>query len=379
MADKVRVMQIVDGFRMGGAENKLWELVEHLDPEKFESFVANVGPSGPLEDRFKAIDVPVFDCSRKHRFDVAPIFKLKKIMQQHKIDVVQNTLFWADMVGSMAARLAKVPAIISWETVTHEGNPYHAELQRRFGYQIAMKFTDCVAAVSHEIKQSLQTRRNLPAEMIEVIHYGVDLQKFSPDDTSAVKREELGFSPDDVAIVIVARLEKVKGHRYFIEAFSKIAARYPQARVIFVGDGAERNMLENLAHKAGLNGQLQFLGIRHDVPHILNAVDFFVLPSIAGEGLPNVVLEAMACRKPVVAADVGGTAEAVADGKNGFIFPPKDVDKMAAALEKLISDRSLLQEFSAKSRQIAETDFSLAKEVNAFQQLYLKLLAQKKK
>lgn len=379
MAEKIRVLQVVDGFRMGGAENKLWELVEHLDPQKFESYVANVGPSGPLADRFKGIDVPVFDCSRKHRFDMAPIFKLRKIMRQHKIDVVQNTLFWADVVGSIAARLAGVPVVISWETVTHEGNPYHAQLQRRFGYQIAMKFTDCVAAVSHEIKRSLQSRRKLPPEMIEVIHYGVDLEKFSPDDTKAVKREELGFSANDVAIVIVARLEKVKGHTYFIDSFSKIAAKYPQARAIFVGDGAERAHLEKQAQAAGLNGQLRFLGIRHDVPQILNAVDFFVLPSIAGEGLPNVVLEAMACCKPVVAADVGGTAEAVADGQNGFVFPPKDVDKLAAALEKLIADQKLLQDYSAKSRQIAETDFSLAREVNAFQKLYLKLLAEKKK
>ncbi|KAA3612232.1 MAG: glycosyltransferase [Calditrichaeota bacterium] len=379
MSEKIRVLQVVDGFRMGGAENKLWELVEHLDTNQFESFVANVGPSGPLADKFKSINVPVFDCSRKHRFDVAPIFKLKKIMREYKIDVVQNTLFWADMVGSIAARLAKVPVVISWETVTHEGNPYHAQLQRRFGYQIAMKYTDCVAAVSHEIKQSLQTRRNLPAEMIEVIHYGVDLEKFSPNGTTGEKRKELGFSENDVAIVIVARLEKVKGHRYFVEAFAKVAAKYPHASVIFVGDGAERTMLEKMVSEANLESQIRFMGIRRDVPQVLNAVDFFVLPSIAGEGLPNVVLEAMACRKPVVAADVGGTAEAVNDGKNGFIFPPKNIEKMAAALERLISDRHLLNEFSANSRQIAETDFSLGKEVNAFQQLYLKLLAQKKK
>ncbi|KAA3657349.1 MAG: glycosyltransferase [Calditrichaeota bacterium] len=379
MAEKIRVLQIVDGFRMGGAENKLWELVEHLDTNRFESFVANVGPSGPLEDRFKSINVPVFDCSRKHRFDAGPIFKLKKVMQENKIDVVQNTLFWADVVGSIAARMAKIPVVISWETVTHEGNPYHAQLQRRLGYQLAMKMTDCVAAVSHEIKQSLQKRRNLPADMIEVIHYGVDLEKFSPNGSTDAKRKELGFDKNSVAIVIVARLEKVKGHRYFIDAFARIAAKHPHASVIFVGDGAERTMLEDMVEKASLQSQIRFMGIRRDVAEVLNAVDFFVLPSIAGEGLPNVVLEAMACSKPVVAADVGGTAEAVNDGKNGFVFPPKDIDKMAAALEKLITDRKLLKTFSQNSRSIAENEFSLQKEINAFQELYKRLLDKKDK
>lgn len=250
-------------------------------------------------------------------------------------------------------------------------------MQRRLGYQIAMKMTDCVAAVSHEIKRSLQNRRHLPADMIEVIHYGVDLEKFSPNGSVASKRKELEFDDKTVAIVIVARLEKVKGHRYFVEAFSRIAAKHPNASVIFVGDGAERKMLEELVNKAGLQSQIRFMGIRRDVAQVLNAVDFFVLPSIAGEGLPNVVLEAMACSKPVVAADVGGTAEAVKDGENGFIFPPKNIEKMAESLEKLITNHELRKQFSTNSRRIAENDFSLQKEINAFQELYQRLLAKK--
>ncbi len=374
---KLRVLQVVDGFRMGGAENKLWELVEQLDPQRFESAIANVGPSGPLEDKFKKIGVPVYDCSRTHRFDVQPIRKLKAVMREQKIDIVQNTLFWADVVGSVAAKWAGVPVVISWETVTHEGNPYHAQLQRRIGYQFAMRFTDCVAAVSHEIKSSLITRRKLPAEKIRVIHYGVDLKKFSLNGHAGSKRSELGLSEAETVIVIVARLEEVKGHTWFVKAFARIAENFPDAVALFVGDGSLRAKLEQEVAEHKLKDRIRFLGIRDDVSEILGAADFFVLPSVAGEGLPNVILEAMACSKPVIACDVGGSAEAVQDGVNGFVVPPKNVDALAEALQRLLADPELVKTFSASSRRIAEEEFSLQKQVRNFENLYETLYAER--
>ena len=366
---KIKILQIVDGFRMGGAENKLWELVERLDPAKYQNLIANVGPAGPLEERFLKLGVPVFQCQRRHRFDLTPFRQIHKIVKARRIDIVQTTLFWADFVGTLAARAAGAPVVISWETVSHEDNPYHHPWQRRAGYRLAMHFADKVVAVSHEIKQSLIRRRGLHPDKIEVIHYGVDLEKFHPNE-KANKRNELGFTDGEIAIAIVARLEEVKGHRYYLEAFSKAASKHPNVSTILVGDGSCRPALEKMAQEAGLNGRLRFLGIRHDISEILNAVDLLVLPAIAGEGLPNVVLEAMACGKPVIATAVGGTSEAVRHGENGFVVSPKDIAAMQNALNELLSNRAKISQFGKNSRAIAEKEFSLQKQIADFENLY---------
>lgn len=367
---KIKILQVVDGFRMGGAENKLWELVERLDPVKYQSMIANVGPSGPLEERFLKLGVPIFHCQRRHRFDLAPFLRIRKIVKERRIGIVQTTLFWADFVGALAARAADAPVVISWETVSHEGNPYHYQWQRRAGYGLAMHFADKVVAVSHEIKASLIRRRGLDPGKIEVIHYGVDLEKFHPNAKVKNKRSELGFRDGEIAIAIVARLEEVKGHRYYVEAFSKLAKKHFNVSTIFVGDGSCRAALEKMVREDGLNGRVRFLGIRHDINEILNAVDLLVLPAIAGEGMPNVVLEAMACGKPIIATTVGGTGEAVRHGENGFLVPPGEVAAMQNALAAILGDHSMSSQFGRNSRTIAEKEFSLLKQIAGFETLY---------
>ncbi len=376
-SSKLRVLQIVDGFRMGGAENKLWELIERLDKNRFESFVANVGPTGPLEERFKGLGVPMFQAQRRHRFDIMPVIKLRRIMRQHRIDIVQSTLFWADVVAALAGKWAKVPVILSWETVTHEGNPYHGKVQRLLGYQMAARRMDKIVAVSHEIKQSLMKNRGLPEEKIEVIHYGVDLTKFAPQPPDPEFRRSLGVGDGEIAIGIVARLEPVKGHTVFVEAYHELAKAHPNTRVLFVGDGSERERLQAQVKSLGLEDRVRFLGIRRDVTRILNALDIFVLPSVAGEGLPNVILEAMACAKSVVATIVGGTPEAVRDGENGLLAPPKDAHTLKEKLAILLNDPGKIRAMGQRSREIAEREFSLEMQISRFESLYETLYAQK--
>ncbi|MCA9743082.1 glycosyltransferase [candidate division KSB1 bacterium] len=374
---KLKILQVVDGFRMGGAEGKLCELIGLLDTDKFENFIANVGPNGPLDQKFAALGVPIYACQRQGRFDLKPVRQLRQIMQEQKIDIVMTTLFWADVVGSIAAKLANVPVVLSWETVTHEGNPYHAQLQRRLGYQLAMRFTDKVIAVSHEIKDSLMHRRGLPAEKIEVIHYGVDLKKFYPNGVARNLRSELGIPKNHVILAITARLEEVKGHRYFVDAFKQIADTHPDVTAIFIGDGSCREALQKQVGQHQLEDRIRFLGIRDDVNAILNMSDVFVLPSIGGEGLPNVVLEAMACGKPVIATAVGGTPEAVLDGENGYVVPPKDVAALGAALRNILQQNNKIVQFGKNSRKRAEDAFSLGKQIYQFEMFYQNMFAEK--
>jgi glycosyltransferase involved in cell wall biosynthesis len=375
---RLRILQIVDGFRMGGAENKLWELIRRLDRKKYEIMLANVGPTGPLQAQFEQLGIEIFDIRRRWAFDPLPFFKLYGLMRQRRIDIVQTTLFWADFVGAIAAKLAGVPVILSWETVSHEGDPYHNNFQRRNGYRLAMKCVDLVIAVSHEVKQSLVRRRGIPEEKIRVIHYGVDLAQFHPNgrDHVLAKRQEIGIRPEDFLIGVVARLEPWKGHRYFVEAFAEVARQFPDARVILVGDGSLRGELEAMAGERNLQDRILFLGIRKDVAQLVNCLDLFVLPSLPGEGLPNVLLEAMACGKPVIATQVGGVPELVHDSQNGYLAPPGDAETLRDTLERALCNREKLKQLARAGQETVQKNFSLNQQIakfeNTFDELYMK-------
>lgn len=376
---RLRVLQVVDGFRMGGAENKLWELIERLDPNKYEIMLATVGPGGPLRPQFEKLGVEIFDFCRRSAFDPMPFFKLYRLMKERRVDLVQTTLFWADVIGATAAKLAGVPAILSWETVSHEGDPYHNNLQRRGGYRLAMSCADLIVAVSHEVKQSLVRRRGIPEEKIRVIHYGVDLEQFHPNgqDARLAKRQEIAVPPDSFMIGIVARLEPWKGHRNFIDAFAQVAAQFPDVNVVCVGEGSLRPELEALAKAKGLQHRIFFMGVRKDVAQWVNAIDLFVLPSLPGEGLPNVLLEAMACRKPVIATQVGGVPELVKDGENGFLVPSGNIAALRTALEQALRDRERLKLLGKNAQATVEKSFSLQQQISSFEETLDSLYARK--
>ena len=369
---RLKILQVVDGFRMGGAENKLWELVARLDTSKYEVMLANVGPSGPLATEFRQLGVEIFDFPRRHGFDLAPMLQLYRLMRQRRIDIVQTTLFWADFIGMAAAKCARVPMAISWETVTHEGDPYHNNFQRRAGYSLVANCADLIVAVSHEVRDSLINRRSIAPSKIRVIHYGVNTEHYRPSRNGVwrSKRQEIGAAPEDFLIGIVARLERWKGHRYFIEAFAEIAPQFPQARVILMGEGSLRASLEDMTHRNNLQDRIHFLGVRKDVVELLNCIDLLVLPSLPGEGLPNVLLEAMACRKPVIATAVGGVPELVRDGHNGFLVPPANVAALRDALLQALREPERLQQLARNARQTVEGDFSVEQQVTSFEAMY---------
>jgi glycosyltransferase involved in cell wall biosynthesis len=208
----------------------------------------------------------------------------------------------------------------------------------------------------------------------------VSISQFHPNGATLrlAKRQEIGAQPEHFLIGIVARLEPWKGHRYFVEAFAEIAPQFPEARVILVGEGSLRGELEQMTREKNLQGRLSFLGVRKDVAQLVNCLDLFVLPSLPGEGLPNVLLEAMACHIPVIATRVGGVPELVRDNQNGYLVPPGDAEALRTALVQALSNRTRLQEIARAGRATVEENFSLSQQIATFEQTYDELYTRRK-
>jgi len=359
------VLQLVEGVGFGGAEKKLLELTKRLDKKKFRIVVCCLGLNERIKKEFEMLGTEVVVLPRGKRLDPCMIFRVVQLIKKERIDIVMTTLFYADIVGSFAGKVAGVKAVLFWETISAP----EWLLKRRFWlYRIAVRFCDWVIAVSQATARFVEERRKVPPTKIKIIPYGVDLDLFTVGSGVAV-RKELGFADKDPVVGTVARIHPQKGHIYLIQAAERIISKFPNVRFVLVGDGELRSSIENEVMAKHLDNHFFFLGFRSDVARLLESFDIFVLPSLY-EGMPNVILEAMGCGKPVVATSVDGSKEVVIDGETGLLVPPKNPERLAEAISYLLENRRVAEEFGRRGRERVATFFSLEKQIERFEKLY---------
>lgn len=370
---KINVLQLVEGFSLGGAEGKLLELVKCLDPNRFRIVVCGLGlegPSGTISEEFEKLKdygIEVIKIPRKYRIDFSLIYKLVKLIRNYRIDIIMTTLFYADVIGPIIGKLGKVKAVFLWETIS---SPDWLVPRRLLAYRAVVRWCEKVISVSQATADFLIEKRGVPPGKVLVIPYGVNLEKYKDGNGKAVK-DELGLTENHKIIGMVGRLEPQKGHIYLINAATQLVKKYPQVKIMIIGEGKLRSDLEKRVAEEQLSTNFLFLGSRNDVPDLLNAMDIFTLPSLF-EGLPNVILEAMAANKPIVATSVDGTKEAVVNNETGILVPPKDPESLSNALCYLLENPEKLLEFGNNSRKRVENYFSLDKQVKSFANLYEK-------
>ncbi len=361
---KINVLQLVDSFGIGGAEKKLKELIEHMDSSRFNTTICNVGHGDKILDYFKDMGNPVIPIYRKHRLDPSPVWRLAQLIRRNRIDVIMTTLFYADFLGALVGKRAGAKAVFSWETIS---SPEWLYPRRLYPYRAVIRNVDKVISVSKATAKWLVDIRRVPEDMVRVIPYGVNLEMYRrrQDDL----RRQLNISPHDPVIGMVCRLHPQKGHVYLIEAAGRIIDRFPNVHFVLAGTGPLEQELKTEVKAKGLGSYFHFLGFCSDVVSVYSICDIFTLPSLY-EGLPNVVLEAMAVSNPVVATPVDGTKEAVVDGETGILVPVRDAEKLAEALIDLLSNPGKAKKMGEKSRERVEKHFSLTAQVKQFQDLY---------
>jgi len=368
--DRIKILFIVNGFAIGGGELKVLDLVKGLNlwhKDEFEPVVCSVGQSGPLYEKFSNLGVKIVVFNKKRSFDFSLIKKVAQLIHEEKADIVHTTLFYADVIGAVAARIAGVKKIISWEAVTE-----HYELRHLIAYRIASILYTKSVAVSKAIEKKVQNEYKVPKRKTMTIHYGVDLSRFYPCADFEL-RKSLGFRREDIVFGTVARFTKQKGHRYLIKAAHSVIKRNKSAHFVLVGDGPLREEIEIMIKDLGIEKHFHLLGFRTDVDRLLNSFDVFVLPSLY-EGLPNAVLEAMAAGLPVIATAVDGTPEAVLQNETGLLVCPENSDVLAEAILKLCNNKKMMKKYGESGRIRAEEYFSWQREVGQFVSLYKNIL-----
>ena len=371
---KIKLLRIVSNLGIGGVQKRMVSLLPKLDKKRYSIIVCSFKP-GELQNRLEQSEIPVRIVSRRFKFDPVCIYKLRSIMKKENIDIVHTHCHKPNTTGRLAAKLAGVPVVITNE---HNVDSWKSNWQLTLDRRLAT-YSDRIIAVSEAVKNFYVENANIPADKFEVIYNGVDLDFWQNNilsqETIAEKKTKLGLSQDDKVIVNIGRLHPQKGHEYLFRAVRKIIPRMKNLKFLIVGDGSMKDSLELLSERLGIKKYVIFTGKRDDIKDILCFSDISVLSSIR-EGFSNVILESMACGKPVVATDVGGNNEIVIDGKNGFIVPSRDEDTLADKILALASSEELTERMGLAARETVKK-FSLKRMVDKTEQLYEKLMDKK--
>jgi glycosyltransferase involved in cell wall biosynthesis len=369
----IRVAFCITELDFGGAERSLVELAERLDRAQFEPLVYCLGPrpkGNPtsLADRLEQSGVLVHTFGARRTAQLPWI--VRALERQMKLDapqIVQCFLFHANVLGPWAASRAKVPHVVTGIRVAERRRKWHLRLAR-----VADRWVERHVCVSHGVKEFSQSVGRLPEAKLVVIPNGVDATRFSVANVG--RPDDWGVPAGRRMMTFVGRLDEQKGLDWLVPLLPRLLAEVPDCDFVLVGAGPKRAALERLARELGLAERVHFLGFRADADQILAASELVLLPS-RWEGMPNVLLEAMAAGKPVVATDVEGVTEVVGPAAAQQVVRPDHAEAFAAKVRAILKSSALAVELGAANRRRVEEFFRVQTMVAAYAALYRSLVA----
>lgn len=370
MNDTIRpkICHIVDTLNPGGLEKTLVTLV--LGTKGFEHHVWCLKDRGVLAGELEQANVPLKEFGFSGKLTVSAAFRLTAALKKHSFHIVHCHGLFPSIWGRIAASFAGVPV-----SVVHCQNLYYDVARRvRLKLRLLTGVTTRFIAVSEAVKECLVSHIGVGESKITVIYNGAPDRW--PCDAAEKRRirNELGIGDDAVAAGCVARLEEHKGHAVLVRAVSLLGSCTARMHLVIVGDGPQRNAIEGAVRSCGLEGRVTVTGYRGDARRLLEALDIYVQPTLKREGLPVALCEAAAASLPLVATNVGGNAEIVRDGRNGFLVGEGDSAVLANALSALASDAVLRKRMGEEARSTWESSFNSDRMCGSVAQLYSRLL-----
>lgn len=374
-----KILLYTDTPQTGGAELQIFLLAKFLNKENFTPILAvsNYSSLDKWCENFEKEGIKVIRLNVKSKHDPKHLPQLKAIIEQENIDLLHAHVWnpascrFAFFAGSQT----KTPII------TTEHDPFKLSWLKDLFKKHTLNKTNKVITVSENNAKIIRSLYPKHANKIQVIHNGIDttwwhsqLLRFTNEDLKEIKTKKFFAKEDTLIIISVAELHERKGLEYLIKAMPKISEKFPNTKLVLVGEGPNRKNLESIVEKLEIKNLVTFLGKQKDIPTLLKSSNIFVLPS-KREAFGLVNLEAMLTPLPIVATKIGGIPEIIKDGDTGILVEAEDSEALADAIKSLIEDSETRNKMANAGQKRALEHFDAKKMAEAYEKEYLKILS----
>lgn len=345
-------------------------LVENLESPNISWHIGAVASCGDMQDAFTELGCRVIDFDESGA--ASSRRSIRSYVREHGINVVHTHTPRTILDASLAIR--GVP-LVKHVATKHLLNSPH---DRRWGLayaiwdRFALYLPDVVIPVSSSMRDQITWQPLIDPSKVVLIRNAIPAEDFHSPVERTAERDRLGFAADAIVLGYAGRIDRVKRLDLLLEAFKTVLAQFPQARLVIAGEGSLEDEMQALAGKLGVSHAVTWLGFYRSMPKLLAAIDVYVQPS-TNEGLSLSILEAMAAEKVVVATNVGGAAELIADGETGLLVPPGSSARIAAAVFRLLEDTETTAMMSRAARAHVESEFGLGRMVDQYGVVYASL------
>ena len=371
--EEKRVMHIISTLGFFGAEKVMLELARALSFSEYKPYIGiicrNLNQCLDIENEAQKynLEYKIFLCKR--RMDIKTITEINRYLKNNKVDIVHSHGYKSNIycfLASLDIGVKKVVTCHNWLSGSLKMKLY--EILDK----VLLKYCDKVVAVSDTLKKEI-IKSGILYKKIVVINNGIDIAKLKTDGREKRVKTSLSIKENDRIIGTVGRLVPEKGYTYLLKAFKNVSSKFPYSKLLFVGDGPLKDTLIAEAKSLGLKEKVLFLGIRNDIPDVLDCMEIFVMTSL-NEGMPVALLEAMAAKKPVIATRVGAIPRIIDNERTGILIEPKDTDGISNAIIRLFYKQDFAHFLALQGFEKVKNEFSSQKMSEEYLKVYKEIM-----
>ena len=370
MKNKIKILFVIPNSQISGAEGQLLLLIENLDRNQFDIETSCLEGEGPFSDYVKSIGFITNDFDRKMSYDFSRLIKLYKLIKRKKYDIIIPFCWSAIQYTRLASYL--LPSI---HVACERGHDYDKISIENIISMFLDPISELIIFNSKNQMNGFLNNFRFKKVPVKTIYNGINIDSFKGDKIDTL-HNGLKISKGTKLIGTVGNFTKVKNFEMFIDVCERISNKYGNVKFLAIGDGHNRKIYESIVVSKNLQKKLIFLGYKKEINQIFPMLDIFLLTSNR-EGMPNVIMEAMASKIPVISTSIDGAKELINHETNGFLVERKDISGMVNIILNIFKDNYDIDKIKSNAYENISKNFSVNKMVNQYEETFIYLYENK--